>query len=208
MLRNCYYYFYHSLHGDFWVCSWYHRGDDICNNTYFSFYFSVFASGINVSSMRRYLCHVWWTTASSRHSRQYCRLDDTCMPAALLLVCFWCFQGPRYRPRDDTIVPVRRWDGYLDRTKLIIVEATIPLLLEYLPQPLTVVSSPRRYLGRGRTSARPYSPLRSHEGAHFCIANESGMRSQSVPFSSSHCCQTNPLCLLPIVCSLSVPLNI
>ena len=91
MLRNCHCYFYHSLHGDLWVCSWYHRGDDICISAYFSFYFSVIVSGIHVSPTRRYLCHVWWTTACSRHSREYRRLDDTYMPAALLLVYFWIF---------------------------------------------------------------------------------------------------------------------
>ena len=62
---------------------------------------------------------------------------------------------------------MRRWDGYLDRAELIIIEAMIPLSLVYLPQPLTVVSSPRQYLGCGHTSAQPYSPLRSYEGAQF-----------------------------------------
>ena len=91
MLRNCCCYFYHSLHGNFWVCSWYCRGDNICNSASFRFYFLVIVSGINVLSMRRYLCHVWWTTTCSRHSREYRCLDDTCMPATLLLLCFWIF---------------------------------------------------------------------------------------------------------------------
>ena len=90
MLRNSYY-FYHSLHGDFWICSWYRRGDDIYNSAYFSFYFLVIVSDINVSSTRRYLCHVWWTTTCNRHNRKYRRLNDTCMPAVLLLLCFWIF---------------------------------------------------------------------------------------------------------------------
>ena len=91
MLRNCYCYFYHSLRGDFWVCSRYHRVDDICNSASLRFYVSVIVSGINVSLTRRYLCHVSWTTTCSRHSREYCRLDDTCMPAAFLLLCFSIF---------------------------------------------------------------------------------------------------------------------
>ena len=62
---------------------------------------------------------------------------------------------------------MRRWDGYLDRAELGIVEATIPCSVLYLPQQLTEVSSPRRYLGRGCTSGRPYSPVRSQEGAEF-----------------------------------------
>ena len=91
MLKNCYCYFFHSLLGDFWVCSWYRQGDDIYNSASFRFYVSVIISGIIVSSTRRYLCHVWWTTACSRHSKEYRRLDGTCMPAALLLLCFWIF---------------------------------------------------------------------------------------------------------------------
>ena len=91
MLSNYYCYFFHSLHGDFWVCSWYRRGDDICNSASFRFYFSLIVSGIIVSSTRRYLCHVWWTTACSRHRKEYRRFDDTCMPAVLLLLCFWIF---------------------------------------------------------------------------------------------------------------------
>ena len=84
---------------------------------------------------------------------------------------------------------MRLWDGYLDRAELGIVEATIPRSLLYLPQQVTEVSSPRRYLGRGHTSGRPYSPVQSQEGAEFRVASESGLQSQSVSCFSVHCCR-------------------
>ena len=78
---------------------------------------------------------------------------------------------------------MRQLDGYLNRAEFIIVEARILLSLVYLPQPLTVLSSPRRYLGRDallhdRTAL--CDPMKMHNS---CIANKNGIQSQSVPFS-------------------------
>ena len=109
------------------------------------------------------------------------------MPCMFLQLCLLIVLGPRHHRGDDTRVPVRLWDSYLDRAELGIVEATIPRSLLYLPQQLIEVSSPRRYLGCGRTSRRPYSPVQSQEGAEFRVGSESGLQSKSVPCFSTHC---------------------
>ena len=64
MLWNSYCYFHHSLHGDFWVCSRYHRGDDTCISNYRSLHFLVIVLGMKVSSTRRYLCHGFCSTTA------------------------------------------------------------------------------------------------------------------------------------------------
>ena len=98
MLRNCYYYFYHSLHGDFWVCSRYHRGDDTCISDYRTSHFLLIVLGMKVSSTRRYLCHGFYSkTACNRQSSQYRRVDDTCNAASSVLLCSLRLQATGYR---------------------------------------------------------------------------------------------------------------
>ena len=159
MLRNCYCYFYHSLYGDFLVCSWYHRGDDTCISDYSSSHFLVIVLGMKVSSTQQYLCHGFcFTTACNRQSSQYRRVDDTCIAASSVLPCSLRFKAAGYRQRDDTRVPVSSCGGYTHVREVIIVVATIPpaLSLHYLRQPVPLVSLPRRYHRSLLVSAGPY----------------------------------------------------
>ena len=107
MLRNCYCYFFHSLHGNFWVCSRYRRGDDTRICDYRSLHFLVIVLGLKVSSWRRYLYHGFCsTTVCNRQSSQYRRVDDTCNAASSVLLCSLRLQPAGYRRGDDTRVPV------------------------------------------------------------------------------------------------------
>ena len=99
------------------------------------------------------------------------------------------------------------WDGYLDRAELGIVEATIPRLLLYLSQQLTEVSSPRQYLGCGRTSGRPYSPVRSQEGAEFLHSKSEWIVESVRTIFFNTLLSANSLSMVPIVCSSSASPN-
>ena len=158
MLRNCYCYFFHSLHGDFCVCSSYRQGDDTCISDYSSSHFLVIVLNMKVSSTRRYLCHGFCsTTTCNRQSSRYCRVDNTCNAASSVLLCSLRFQAVGYRRGDNTRVPVSSSGGYAHVREVIIVVATIPsaLSLHYLHQPIPLLSLPRRYHRRLLVSAGP-----------------------------------------------------
>ena len=145
MLRNCYCYVFHSLHGDFCVCSSYRRGNNICISNYSSSHFLVIVLGMKVSSTRRYLCHGFCsTTACNRQSSQYRRRDDTCNAAASVRLCSLRFQTVGYCQGDDTRVPVSFAGGYVHVQEVSIVVATIPstLSVHYLRQIFPLVSLP------------------------------------------------------------------